>query len=599
MMQAALHRRARWLPRSLCARLVLILAGVGLVTAIAIAMLMVVVITPSFDKMESDVVAAQRQRAEAVLLDFAAKAETSARDAADTSIANGTMSAPGIDGIAFLDKYQRATAARWIGGDAGDEGKAMRARMLAALARIDLGAALKTSESRSFYICIGDQVAVIGAARVRAGIDGTTERFVVAARLLTADMLGESLQRKIVIAAPMAGVAPPAEDGYLRAAIPLPGADGQPVATASFDIPRDLAMLGRRMLMFAVGGSILLLAIVFAVLRRTISILVFKPLQRIENHMQQVRASGALTMLMEDRREDEIGSLITSLNLMLSQLKDLREQVAAQSFALGRSDHAAAMIHNVRNALNPVSTILSQGVLRPGVVDRPMLDRAIAELARDDVSAARRQKLAAFVTASADAAAVDRDERRRQLVVGREAIRDVIEIIGCQHAPAQDRPTLAACNISELVARSAAIARYSGDRSITFSFPALPFRAMANRVILSQVVGNIFANAAEAIAAKGVTPGNIAVSISVGNGLTRIRITDDGEGFDPTFSARLFQRGYSTRSHKSGGLGLHWCANAMNAMGGMLEIESDGPGSGARVVLTLATAEVWSEGIAA
>jgi C4-dicarboxylate-specific signal transduction histidine kinase len=71
---------------------------------------------------------------------------------------------------------------------------------------------------------------------------------------------------------------------------------------------------------------------------------------------------------------------------------------------------------------------------------------------------------------------------------------------------------------------------------------------------------------------------------------TQIVIRDDGEGFDPALTPTLFQRGFSTRAHKSGGLGLHWCANSMLAMDGALELQSDGKGMGARAVLTLSAA---------
>ena len=59
----------------------------------------------------------------------------------------------------------------------------------------------------------------------------------------------------------------------------------------------------------------------------------------------------------------------------------------------------------------------------------------------------------------------------------------------------------------------------------------------------------------------------------------------------------MFERGFSTRAMKSGGLGLHWCANAMLAMGGSLRLESDGGGLGARAVLTLAAPAVETPAI--
>lgn len=70
-------------------------------------------------------------------------------------------------------------------------------------------------------------------------------------------------------------------------------------------------------------------------------------------------------------------------------------------------------------------------------------------------------------------------------------------------------------------------------------------------------------------------------------GTARIAIRDDGEGFAAERTPTLFQRGCSTRAHKSGGLGLHRCANAI-AMHGGLKLESEGPGRGAVAVLTLA-----------
>ena len=374
--------------------------------------------------------------------------------------------------------------------------------------------------------------------------------------------------------------------------VPIPGPNGRAIATAAYSVPRDLSGLGLKMLIIAVIGSSLVLAVVLWVLRRMIARLVLKPLNRVERHMGLVRQSGNLSLLTDERSEDEIGSLVTSFNSMLAQLKDLREQLESQSFALGRSESAVAVMHNVRNALNPISTVLSQGVSRDSGIDRNMLDRALSELAKDDVPAVRRQKLVAFVAAAQQAAEDERADRRSQMAIGREALHHVLEIIGTQQEAAHERPPLDACDISDIVAQNATIARYSGETSIAFSFPSKPHWVMASRVILSQVVGNLFSNAAEAIAATGRTNGSIAVSIHEKGDRVEIAIRDDGEGFDPSTAPTLFQRGFSTRAHKSGGLGLHWCANSMLAMEGSLELRSDGKGQGARAILTLGLAKL-------
>jgi sensor histidine kinase regulating citrate/malate metabolism len=78
-----------------------------------------------------------------------------------------------------------------------------------------------------------------------------------------------------------------------------------------------------------------------------------------------------------------------------------------------------------------------------------------------------------------------------------------------------------------------------------------------------------------------------------------VLITDSGEGFDPEVGRELFQRGFSTRAHKSGGLGLHWCANSMVAMEGALRLESEGRGRGATAILTLRAADGEARALAA
>ena len=223
----------------------------------------------------------------------------------------------------------------------------------------------------------------------------------------------------------------------------------------------------------------------------------------------------------------------------------------------------------------------------------------MAELADGDIPAARRQKLAAFVAAALESEVRAREERNAQMEIGRDALHNVLEIIGKQQEQAHERPPLDTCDVTDIVARNATIAQYSGGSSIAFHFPSKPHWVMANRVLLSQVVGNLFANAGEAIAATGREGGSISVTIREHGGKVEVTIRDDGEGFDPEATPQLFQRGFSTRAKKSGGLGLHWCANSMVTMGGSLTLRSDGQGNGARAVLTLQASDAMRAGMAA
>jgi signal transduction histidine kinase len=607
------------IPRSLGAKLVAILTGVALLGAASITLLLALVITPSFDRLEAQAIDGHVERTRAALTEYASKVEASVRDYGDWNESYDYMGAPnrafeedsfatsamvnlGVNGMAYVRPDGEVVIARWLDLETGQDSPQLRAQLLAEIRRIDFRRALARDNSASFYARLGDRIAAIGIAQVRrTDGSGDPRGHVVMARMITSQQLGNLLQLRAGIAldAPVSAPRIDAGERYIAVAVPVPGEGGGSIASATFRVPRDLSNLGRNMLQLAVVGTTALMLLVMAVLSVMIGRLVLRPLNRVEQHMGVVRGSGNLVPLTEAPRRDEIGSLVDSFNAMLVQLKDLREQVEAQSFKLGQSESAVAVMHNVRNALNPISTVLSQGLGEAPATDRALLDRALSELADDSIPPARRQKLVAFVAAALSSEAQARDARKEQLGIGRDALHNVLEIIGRQQEQAHERPPLETCDVTDIVARNATIARYSGASSIAFHFPSKPHWVLANRVLLSQVIGNLFSNAAEAIAATGREGGSIAVSIREVGDRMEIRITDDGEGFDPEKAPQLFQRGFSTRVNKSGGLGLHWCANTMVAMGGSLTLLSEGIGIGASAVLELAASDLVREDVAA
>jgi signal transduction histidine kinase len=614
--------RARMVKRtqSLGGKLLLILAAVGLVGAFALTVLLAAVITPNFNALERQAIDQHVQRTRATLGNYAEKVESPVRAYGDWNGSYDYMQAPSrtfeqerfsplamanldIDGMAYLHLDENLLTARWF--DAGVERSDLRNALVATVRAVPLDRVLGKNNYGHFYARLGPEIAAIGVARVRhSDGSGAPVGYVVMARRITASQLSRLLQVDARLEEPSAkGAVVTTSADTMHIAVPLSGVDGRPVAVASFTVPRDLSILGRHVLMLAVAATTILLVIVLIVLSRMISLLVLRPLGAVERHMQHVRDSGAFGVLDDDRRrQDEIASLGRSFNSMLIQLRDLREQVEAQGFELGRSESAVAVMHNVRNALNPISTIMSAGMGQTPPIDRTMLNRALDELGGAEVPAARRAKLSAFVAAAIAAEDRQRDDRRDQLQVGRDAMNQVLEIIGAQQELANERPPLEECDATQIIARNATIALHSGDgSSISFNFPARTHPVLANRLLLSQVIGNLFSNAAEAIIAKGGS-GNITVGIEdrAGN-LVEIAIRDTGEGFDPASTSQLFQRGFSTRAQKSGGLGLHWCANSMIAMEGALRLDSQGIGMGAVARLTLKAplAQAQSEDMAA
>ena len=343
---------------------------------------------------------------------------------------------------------------------------------------------------------------------------------------------------------------------------------------------------GQDVALWSVAAGGLLLLLLLATLRHGIARWVTDPLRQVGQDMAAMAAPGEPGAYGSSSAPAEIRALVDRLAVVRRQMQDQAGQRELRSFRLGRSESRAALVHNARNALSPISAILSHGLAQPPVVERDMIERAVAELAQQDLPPDRRKRLADYVMAAIDAAARARMDRLAEFETGRAALANVLDIIGGPHDIVAEAPMLDRCDVTDLIARNGAIARYGDGRSIAVSFPASPCWVRADRVILSQVIGNLFRNATEAIAAKGDGDGQVIVTVADGP-VVMVRITDDGEGFDPVDAPLLFQRGYSTRKAKSGGLGLHWCANWMAAMGGSLRRESEGPGLGARAILTL------------
>jgi signal transduction histidine kinase len=559
---------------SLSQRLVWVLTGIGVAGTLGIALILVLVLTPGFRQLENRAIARETERAVAILDTLRLQAEASGHAVRETRFATD------------------ASTGRWrllVPDDARGE------RTLRALRGVDVVAVLRGASSGGFFVSDGHTLSTVGVARL-ATSDVAAPSYVAVAEPVGEAQLRQRLQRpvRVLSAAAATGGAERSRD-RIDLRVPVAGWDGRPVAGLVVSINRSLWALGGKLLISAVLGISALMVLLLFLLRRIFDRLVLKRLHLLERHMRQIGASGSMTTLPDPVTRDEIGALVVSFNAMLGQLASLREQLEVHSFRLGRTESAEAAMHNIRNALNPISTILSKGLTHSPSVEPATVDRAIEEVGAAELDPDRRARLAAFLRAALDGERRARAERFTQLELGREALQNVLEIVGSSSTRNPTRGVLETCDVTRLIARNGAIARYSRELSIATVFPSKSCLVRAHRVILSQVIGNLFSNAAESIAASGTSGGTIRVSIAERAGQVEVAIRDNGEGFDPADTPALFQRGFSTRKNRSGGLGLHWCATSMMAMGGALRLESEGRGRGARAVLTLQPADAGDD----
>lgn len=125
------------------------------------------------------------------------------------------------------------------------------------------------------------------------------------------------------------------------------------------------------------------------------------------------------------------------------------------------------------------------------------------------------------------------------------------------------------------------------------------------RTVLRLVLQNVIINAADAVRAAGRDRGVIRFLAEIepqpGRALLHLQCRDNGVGIPEENIERIFHKGFSTKSRETNcGIGLHWCANALNALGGRIWASSDGNGQGAtiHVLLPVSTHESPTVGLA-
>ncbi|MDE0521377.1 MAG: ATP-binding protein [Boseongicola sp.] len=141
--------------------------------------------------------------------------------------------------------------------------------------------------------------------------------------------------------------------------------------------------------------------------------------------------------------------------------------------------------------------------------------------------------------------------------------------------------------VSDLVERARDTFIGGGGRhGIIVDLPVGLARAMADRRRIVQVLNNLFANAARH--APESSP--IRVSALREDSHVAVAVTDEGRGLAPELLARFFDKHAKDGSKAGHGLGLAICKGLVEAHGGRIRAESDGPGRGTTVTFTLPVA---------
>jgi signal transduction histidine kinase len=383
---------------------------------------------------------------------------------------------------------------------------------------------------------------------------------------------------------------------WLRSLTCLTDIAGAPALLIESRTSRAISSGGATALRYALvstvaAGLLLMLTLLF-LLTRT----VLQPLAQLTAHALEIGRSEELTRRLELRRGDEIGVLAGEFNRMLEKLAQSRAQVVRAARAAGMSEIATGVLHNVGNVLNSVNvsaSLLSEGVQRSGAADLKRVIQAVRSstgdlagfLARDP----RGAHLDPLLEQLAEQLLREDSERARELGSLTRGIEHIKELIHAQQGIAGRAGVLEEVDLRELfdAALSLTAAASTGSEpEIVREFQELA-PCPVDRHRLTEVLVNLIQNARQALCTPGLAQRRLVLRCaSDAPDELRLEVEDSGPGIARENLARIFTHGFTTRK-EGHGFGLHASANVATEMGGRLRAHSDGPGRGARFVLTL------------
>jgi len=297
---------------------------------------------------------------------------------------------------------------------------------------------------------------------------------------------------------------------------------------------------------------------------------------------------------------------------MVCCYKDISERLAAQevekvnALQKGRIEMSNNILHDVGNVVTAVGTTMVRLLSEKEWEECLSLDnlKALFERRREDVARAlgeaKADQLVTFLGAMRESLSRRRDELRGSFDRISRSISHINSILNVQRQYARESlATRARVELPKVVEDALMMQSSSFEkRGVKIRReidPAVPI-AVGDHTRLMQVLLNVMRNSCEAFDDFEAEDKLFAVTLKQLDGHTlRLCLADNGVGFDPALAERLFERGFSTKNRDSG-LGLHECRDVIEAHRGVIWMESDGPGKGARTYIELPIADVKDGG---
>jgi two-component system NtrC family sensor kinase len=368
---------------------------------------------------------------------------------------------------------------------------------------------------------------------------------------------------------------------------------GNPLMTLRVQVSRKITERGQSAVSYAsaylVIAGLAALVLLVIVLNRV----VLAPLARVTRHAVAIGEGTDLTARLNLPGRDEVAVLAGEFDRMVERVAESRRQLMDQSFQAGFAELAKGVLHNLGNAMTPLGVRLTK--LGERLRDAPAADVELAatELAREQPGSERYRDLQEFLRLGClELGAVLKDAQADVMVIQRQTT--VVQTALCElMRSTRNEHVLESVRLPDLVSQTLEIVPDAcRQRLIVEADDSLRRVGVVNvaRTVLRLVLQNLIINAADAVREAGRDKGIFRVAAEIVRDSERdqlhLHCEDNGVGIARANLERVFDQGFSTKSRETNhGIGLHWCANAISALGGRIWAVSEGPGRGASMHL--------------
>jgi two-component system NtrC family sensor kinase len=370
---------------------------------------------------------------------------------------------------------------------------------------------------------------------------------------------------------------------------------GKPLMTFRVEVPRRITARGQGAVTYAslylIGAAITVLLLLVVALNR----IVLEPLARVTRHAVAVGQGTDLSARLNLAGQDEIALLAREFDQMVERVADSRRQLVDQSFQAGFAELAKGVLHNLGNAMTPLGVRLSKLGDRLRNAGAGDVELALAELAEESAASARRTDLEEFLRlACRELAACIKDAQSDVGVVQRQAT-IVQTALGELMRSTRNAHVVESVRLPDLVAQTLEIVPDTCRQRLVVDTDESLRKVGAvqvARTVLRLILQNLIINAADAVRDAGRDKGVLHFAAEIvgdaDSEQLHLHCKDDGVGIAADNLQRVFDKGFSTKSRETNyGIGLHWCANAIGALGGRIWAASEGLGTGASMHLML------------